>query len=306
MQTINFDRVSKKYGEKTVTDNLSFSVKEAEIFGLLGPNGAGKTTIIKQIIGLLVPDSGEIEVLGMSPKQEWQQIRSLVGLVPQETALYPELSARMNLEYQAALFLKSMKNAKHIIDEILNLVDLSARANDPVKEFSGGMKRRLAIGRALLHDPKVIILDEPTLGVDVQGTHKIWDYIKYLSSLNKTIILSTNVMNEAEYLCTDILIIDHGHKVVEGSPKELKEALGGQEICLEFENTPSDEELKKYLSGAYRLLDKQLRIKSTNGLEDLVQLSRALPESIRISSIELKKPNLDDVFLFYTGKSLRD
>ena len=305
METISFDKVSKKYGEKTVTDSLSFSVKKAEIFGILGPNGAGKTTIIKQIMGLLVPDQGNIEVEGLDPKKDWRQIRAQIGLVPQETALYPELSARLNLEYQAALFLKSMKNAKKRIEYILELVDLSARADDLVKEFSGGMKRRLAIGRALLHEPSIIILDEPTLGVDVQGSHKIWNYIKDLSQLGKTIVVTTNVMAEAEFLCTNTLIIDHGREIVVGSPKDLINSLGKQEIRIEFEDSLTDEQAKRYLSD-YRVINNKLIVKTDNGLKDLLLLSKGLPESIKIKTVELKKPNLDDVFLHYTGKSLRD
>ena len=305
METISFDKVSKKYGEKTVTDSLSFSVKKAEIFGILGPNGAGKTTIIKQIMGLLVPDQGNIEVEGVDPKKDWRQIRAQIGLVPQETALYPELSARLNLEYQAALFLKSMKNAKKRIEYILELVDLSARADDLVKEFSGGMKRRLAIGRALLHEPSIIILDEPTLGVDVQGSHKIWNYIKDLSQLGKTIVVTTNVMAEAEFLCTNTLIIDNGREIVVGSPKDLVNSLGKQEIRIEFEDSLTDEQAKRYLSD-YRVINNKLIVKTDNGLKDLLLLSKGLPESIKIKTVELKKPNLDDVFLHYTGKSLRD
>jgi len=305
VETISFDKVSKKYGEKTVTDSLSFSVKKAEIFGILGPNGAGKTTIIKQIMGLLVPDQGNIEVEGLDPKKDWRQIRAQIGLVPQETALYPELSARLNLEYQAALFLKSMKNAKKRIEYILELVDLSARADDLVKEFSGGMKRRLAIGRALLHEPSIIILDEPTLGVDVQGSHKIWNYIKDLSQLGKTIVVTTNVMAEAEFLCTNTLIIDNGREIVVGSPKDLVNSLGKQEIRIEFEDSLTDEQAKRYLSD-YRVINNKLIVKTDNGLKDLLLLSKGLPESIKIKTVELKKPNLDDVFLHYTGKSLRD
>ena len=305
METISFDKVSKKYGEKTVTDSLSFSVKKAEIFGILGPNGAGKTTIINQILGLLAPDEGNIEVEGLNPKKDWRQIRAQIGLVPQETALYPELSARLNLEYQAALFLKSMKNAKKRIEYILELVDLSARADELVKEFSGGMKRRLAIGRALLHEPSILILDEPTLGVDVQGSHKIWNYIKDLSQLGKTIVVTTNVMAEAEFLCTNTLIIDHGREVVVGSPKDLVNSLGKQEIRIEFEDSLTDEQAKRYLSD-YRVINNKLIVKTDNGLKDLLLLSKGLPESIKIKTVELKKPNLDDVFLHYTGKSLRD
>ncbi|HHO55164.1 MAG TPA: ABC transporter ATP-binding protein, partial [Trueperaceae bacterium] len=179
------------------------------------------------------------------------------------------------------------------------------RADDLVKEFSGGMKRRLAIGRALLHEPSILILDEPTLGVDVQGSHKIWNYIKDLSQLGKTIVVTTNVMAEAEFLCTNTLIIDNGREIVVGSPKDLVNSLGKQEIRIEFEDSLTDEQAKRYLSD-YRVINNKLIVKTDNGLKDLLLLSKGLPESIKIKTVELKKPNLDDVFLHYTGKSLRD
>lgn len=233
-------------------------------------------------------------------------MRRLVGLVPQETALYPELSARMNLEFQAALYLDAMKGVDKRIQEMLELVDLSARADEPVKRYSGGMKRRLAVGRALLHDPEVLVLDEPTLGVDVQGTHKIWDYIKGLADTGKTILLATNDMSEADQLCDRVLIIDYGKPIALGSPEELKRTLGQREIVISLEKEPERTVLESLIPGEFELRGATVTIKALHGEEDLITIIRNLPDSIPMAGIEMKKPRLDDVFLYYTGRSLRD
>ncbi|MBN1696768.1 MAG: ABC transporter ATP-binding protein [Spirochaetales bacterium] len=306
MKSIRFHDVTKCFGDKRATDALSFSVEKGEIFGILGPNGAGKTTIIRQIMGLLAPDRGEIRVLGLDPQKEWKAMRRNVGLVPQESPHYPELSARCNLEFQASLYLPSLKGARARIQEILELVDLKARANDPVKTYSGGMKRRLAIGRALIHDPEIIFMDEPTLGVDVQGTHKIWDYIRMLAGTGKTILLATNVMSEADYLCGRVLIIDCGKKIASGSPEALKKTLGENEIIIGLEHETEETVIKQAVPVPFMKRGLTLTVRAAKGTEDLIGIIRRLPETLPVKSIELKKPSLDDVFLHYTGRSLRD
>jgi len=252
METILFKNVIKKYKSIIANNNLSFSVNKGEIFGLLGPNGSGKTTAIKLLTGLLYPDSGEIKILGKFPMKDWKALRYSFGLVPQETSLYPDLNAIQNLQFAASLYMDDLKKIEETIYHILDLVELQNRAKDKVETYSGGMKRRLSIGRALLHDPEIILLDEPTLGVDVQGSHRIWEYIKTLAKSGKTIFVTTNVMSEADYLCSKLLIIDYGKNIALGTPDELKESLGVKEITIK------------------------------------------------------KKPSLDDVFLHYTGRSLRD
>jgi ABC-2 type transport system ATP-binding protein len=306
MDCIHFTNVTKRFGDTVATDNLSFSVRTGEIYGILGPNGAGKTTVIRQIMGLTAPDAGSIDVLGLEPQKQWKQMRSLVGLVPQETGVYPELSARVNLQFHASLYLPSMRNVRRRIDEVLELVDLAGRANEPVRTYSGGMKRRLAIGRSLLHEPQILILDEPTLGVDVQGTHTIWDYIRDLARAGTTILLTTNVMSEADYLCDRLLIIDLGRRVVAGTPDELKTALGEREIVIELEEMLKDEELKRFLPRGFTRRGSTVTVTAARGRGDLVALMEQLPESLPISSIEMKKPKLDDVFLHHTGRSLRE
>ena len=252
MSSIIFDNVTKSYSENTAVDQLSFSVEKGKIFGLLGPNGSGKTTTVNLVTALLIPDKGRISVLDKDPRIHWKEIRQGIGLVPQETTLYPDLNAVQNLKFFAALYMEKIKNVKNRIDEILELVELKPRSRDKIKTYSGGMKRRLAIGRALLHNPDILLMDEPTLGVDVQGSHRIWDYIRKLSKSGKTILVTTNVMSEADYLCDSLLIIDHGKKIAAGTVNELK-------ATVKVEKKPV-----------------------------------------------VHQATLDDVFLHYTGRSLRD
>lgn len=287
-------------------DHTSFSVREGEIFGLLGPNGAGKTTAINIIIGLLAGDHGTIRVQGYDPVTEWKAVRQLVGVVPQETALYPELSAVQNLEFHAALYVKDLRNIAVNIREILRLVELEERRNDPVGTYSGGMKRRLAIGKALLHDPRILLLDEPTLGVDVQGTHRIWDYIKRLASSGKTILVTTNVMSEADYLCDRILILDRGKNIALGSPRELKNTLGDTEIIIATAEKYEKDQLSGLIQFPFEIKDHKIIVAAQKGEEALVRIIQRLSKQIAITGVEMKTPTLDDVFLYYTGRSLRD
>lgn len=188
--TICLKDVDKTLGKVKRIDCINMETEPGKIYGLIGPNGAGKTTLFNLITGLYKPDNGTIRVVGLDPVRDYKETRRQIGLLPQSTALYPELSARENLRFHAALYLPKMqKNIEKRIDEILALVDLSERADEPVKNYSGGMSRRLGIGRALLNDPQILLLDEPTLGVDVQSTHRIYEYIRNLKDNNKTIIV---------------------------------------------------------------------------------------------------------------------
>ena len=231
--TICLKDVDKTLGKVKRIDCINMETEPGKIYGLIGPNGAGKTTLFNLITGLYKPDNGTIRVVGLDPVRDYKETRRQIGLLPQSTALYPELSARENLRFHAALYLPKMqKNIEKRIDEILALVDLSERADEPVKNYSGGMSRRLGIGRALLNDPQILLLDEPTLGVDVQSTHRIYEYIRNLKDNNKTIIVATNIMAEADALCDEVIIIDRGKKICEGAPAKLKSELGTGTIHL--------------------------------------------------------------------------
>lgn len=307
MDTIVFGNVTKTLGSTKRIDDFSFSVKSGEIFALLGPNGAGKTTTIKLITGMLKPDVGQVEVLGLDPIKDKKIVRTKIGLVPQETALYPELSAYDNLEFHAALYMPELKNTKERIFEILELVNLTDRYKDSVVTYSGGMKRRLAIGRALLPDPDILLLDEPTLGVDVQGAHKIWEYIKQFSALGKTIFVTTNIMQEADLYCDKILIMDKGKKITQGSPLELKNQLGDDKIVISIKdrNNIPIKQIKE-MGVDFRVEKNELIISGNCDGQQLTNLLSNISEMAEIQGVEMKKPSIDDVFLFHTGHSLRD
>src|SRR5947209_14526618 len=223
----------KNFGSFRAVDHLSLTVQQGEIFGLLGPNGSGKTTTINMISGLSVPTSGEVRVLGLDVRRQARQVRQILGSVPQETALYEELSAWTNMDFHADLFGIPRKEKKERIIKMLELIQLLDRKDSRVSTFSGGMKRRLALARALLHDPQLIYLDEPTLGVDVQARRAIWDYILALRDQGKTVLITTNYLEEAQALCERIAIIDHGKLVAVDTPEHLKQIYGGSVIELE-------------------------------------------------------------------------
>ena len=195
---IEIHDLSKTFGTFHAVDHLTLTVQQGEVFGLLGPNGSGKTTTINMISGLTVPTSGEVKVLGYDVRNNAREVRQILGAVPQETALYEELSAWTNMDFHADLFGIPAREKKQRINNMLELVQLADRKKSRVSTFSGGMKRRLALGRALLHDPKLIYLDEPTLGVDVQARRAIWDYILLLRSQGKTVLITTNYLEEAQ------------------------------------------------------------------------------------------------------------
>jgi ABC-2 type transport system ATP-binding protein len=224
---IEMKELCKTFGKFQAIDHLSLTVNQGEIFGLLGPNGSGKTTTINMMSGLSVPTSGQVKVMGHDVHHAARQVRQILGSVPQETALYEELTAWVNMDFHADLFGIPRKEKKERITKLLELVQLLDRKHSRVNTFSGGMKRRLALGRALLHDPQLIYLDEPTLGVDVQARRAIWDYILSLRDQGKTILITTNYLEEAQALCGRLAIIDHGKLIVVDTPSHLKQIYGG-------------------------------------------------------------------------------
>lgn len=306
--TIVLKNVDKTLGKVKRIDHINIKTEQGKIYGLIGPNGSGKTTLFNLITGLYKPDNGTIRVAGLDPVKDYKKTRRQIGLLPQTTALYPELSARENLRFHAALYLpKKQKEIKKRIDEILALVDLAERADEPVKNYSGGMQRRLGIGRALLNDPQILLLDEPTLGVDVQSTHRIYEYIRNIKDGNKTIIIATNVMAEVDALCDEVIIIDRGKKICEGSPAELKTKLGTGTIHLcPKSGSHFSEDLVREKIGDFTYYNGEIVIDAPRGERDLAAVLGVLKDFIDFESISLLKPSLDDVFLHYTGKTLRD
>ncbi len=314
LYTIETRSLSKIYGrELKAVDEISIKVEDREIFGFLGPNGAGKSTTIMILTTLLKPTSGKAYVAGFDVVAQAKKVRQNIGYVQQETTVDEYLTGRENLELQARLNHIPKDLMKNRIDEILNIVELSDRQRDTVATYSGGMRKRLDIAGGLLHRPKVLFLDEPTLGLDIQTRYKIWEYIKKIHTEHGiTIFLTTHYMEEADRLCDNISIIDYGKIKVTGSPKSLKNALGNEVVVFSVDSTLKLEslifELKK---------NPLVQSITTNGDEVTVfssSIDQMMPKvfeassslGIKIDSMSLTRPTLDDVFLSHTGRELRD
>jgi daunorubicin resistance ABC transporter ATP-binding subunit len=308
---IEIQRLTKRFQKFTAVDNLTLSVKYGEIFGLLGPNGSGKTTTINIVSGLSKPTSGQVKVLGHDVMKDTRAVYAALGVVPQETALYEELSAWTNMSLHADLYSVRGPNRDSRITEMLNLVQLYDRRLSRVSTFSGGMKRRLALARALLHDPRLLYLDEPTLGVDVQSRRAIWDYILDLKKKGKTILLTTNYLEEANTLCDRIAIIDHGKLVVLDTPPELKRRYGDTVMEIETESIVSSQVIEQLhnitgISGVVQT-DKIVKIAmSGNEPSTTGKLITHLTLASNIRRIAQREPNLEEIFLSLTGSGLRD
>jgi ABC-type multidrug transport system ATPase subunit len=300
---------TRHFGQLVAVDQLSFEVQAGEVFGLLGPNGAGKTTTINLITGLLRRDGGDVRVLGWDPQADPKQVRRRIGYVPQETNVYLDLSAQDNLWHHAALYCQDLAAARGRMEDLLRLMDLWERRADAVRTYSGGMKRRLALARALLHDPELILFDEPTLGVDVQARHVLWDHVKALQAKGKTFIVSTNYMTEAEALCDRLVIIDHGRAIALDTPEQLKADLGRDIVTLR--TTPAIENPEELFSnlGVQAISQPQpgqLRLEVRDAESILGTVVGRISADHRLESLRIARPTLDDVFLHHTGRELRE
>ena len=305
---IEIRNLSKTFGDFRAVDSLSLTVNQGEVFGLLGPNGSGKTTTINMISALSVPTSGEIRVLGYDVRHNARAVRQILGAVPQETALYDELSAWANMDFHADLFGIPAREKKQRIDEMFELVQLADRKKSRVGTFSGGMKRRLALGRALLHNPKLIYLDEPTLGVDVQARRAIWDYILALRNEGKTVLITTNYLEEAQALCDRLAIIDHGKLIAVDTPEHLKQTYGGSVIELETAKVIKAIDKIRALDGIKEARQEKTHLTiTTQGIGNVVpQIINIVSPESEIRDIVIREPNLDEIFLQLTGSELRD
>ena len=307
---LQIDHLAKAYGPVRAVQDISFSVRPGEIYGLLGPNGAGKTTTISMISGLLVPDGGSISIAGRPLAADPQAAKRLMGVVPQELALYEELSAAENLEFWGRLAGLDTKTARVRTAEILAALTLSDRARDPVKTFSGGMKRRVNLGCALLHRPKLILLDEPTVGIDPQARLNILEFVRSLRADGVGVLYTTHYLEEAESLCDRIGIVDHGRMHAEGTLRELQERLGGQRLfVLEGQWTGAEPDTWPGLRQHYRVLqhtDRQLVVAALEERDPADCLRELLALPVRAENVTLKRPSLNDVFLHLTGRDLRE
>jgi ABC-2 type transport system ATP-binding protein len=302
--------VTKRFGAFTAVDSLSLRVEPGEIFGLLGPNGSGKTTTVNMLSGLSRPSSGRVRVLGYDITQQTRAVRAVLGAVPQETALYEELTAQANMVFHAELYGVPRQERDQRILALLTLVQLADRRSSRVGTFSGGMKRRLALARALLHDPQLVYLDEPTLGVDVQSRRALWDYILALKGQGKTVLITTNYLEEANALCDRLAIIDHGKLIALDTPANLKRTFGDTVIVMETASpvSPALLEQLRALPGVREATqqDGVLRVTMSGEQQVTGRVVTLVTQETALRTITQREPDLNEVFLSLTGSALRD
>lgn len=305
MQIIQVNNLSRRFGSIVAVDNVSFEVEEGTIFGFLGPNGAGKTTTINILCTLLSPTSGSASINGHDCSRESSEVRKSIGIVFQDSSLDKDLTARENLIFHAYLYNVDKAERKKRVEDALQFVDLRDRGDDLVKKFSGGMKRRLEVARGLIHRPKVLFLDEPTLGLDPQSRSNLWEFITELPKKhNVTIFMTTHYMEEAE-VCDKIAIIDRGKIITSGTPAELKKVIGGDVIYLKTDdNKKAMEDIKNLFNVEVSEMDGEIFISSLRGDVCIPKIIREIGESVL--SVRMQRPTLNDVFLKLTGKEIRE
>ncbi len=308
---IQVRNLSKRYGDVRAVDGVSFEVREGEIYGLLGPNGAGKTTTLSILAGLLEPDDGQVLFDGVDIARDPVAVKRELGVVPQEVALYEDLTAVENLRFWGGLYGLAGDELKQAIDAILDKVGLTARAGTRVKTYSGGMKRRLNLALGLVHGPRVVLMDEPTVGIDVQARVNILDVVRTVAASGTTVLYTTHYLEEAESLCSRIGIMDHGKVLVEGTLDELKQLLGEGEVVTVTGSFVADE-ARKSMEGfeAARILsadDGRLVLTAKgNGNGAVSLLSHVLHGKLSVDGVSIQPPSLSGLFLKLTGKELRD
>ena len=308
---LSVDGLIRRFGDLVAVDDVSFRIEEGETYGLLGPNGAGKTTAISVVAGLLSCDGGEIRLVGQRVGPKQVAVKALTGLVPQELAIYPDLTGRENLSFFGRLEKLRGAELKRRTDEVLEVIGLADRAGDLTKEYSGGMKRRLNIGIGLLHQPKLLILDEPTVGVDPQSRNSILEAVEALAGEGMSVLYTTHYMEEAERLCDRIGILDHGAMMAEGTRDELL-ALTGETDRVHLEGTGDLDGVTNALAS----LDPVRSVANDRRSIDLIVVDApaALAEIVGIASasgmsitdVEVARPDLESVFLNLTGRALRN
>lgn len=308
---VTVSNLKKSYQSKKAVDKISFTVNKGEILGFLGPNGAGKSTTINILSTILKPDSGEIEIFGHDLRKDGKAIKKMIGVVPQDLAIYEEISAEENVRFFTGLYGFSGEKLEKCVKEALELVGLYDRKGDKPKTFSGGMKRRLNIACAIAHQPKLIIMDEPTVGIDPQSRNHILESIKKLQKRGATLIYSTHYMEEVEAICDQIIIMDEGKIIAEGTKEELNQKVDDQiTYTLYADNLKNcKEEFFKEIDGVtkVKISEKMIEIKSHNGKNNLSEIIAVLIDNgCKIDSMSTKESSLESVFLELTGKKLRD
>ncbi|WP_318509605.1 ABC transporter ATP-binding protein [Bacillus sp. T3] len=306
--------LKKSFGAFDAVKGVSFSVEKGEAFGLLGPNGAGKSTIINMVTGLYPPTSGKIQLKDINVLKNTKQAQAAIGVVPQEIALYQEMSAKENLNFWGRMYGLSGKALEQKVDEVLDIIGLADRAKGKVNTFSGGMKRRVNIGAAILHNPELLIMDEPTVGIDPQSRNHILETIRKLNEQGMTVIYTSHYMEEVEYLCERIGIIDHGELIACGTMPELRETIGDRSriiITVDQQGTNSTDiqsSLSKLFSEKdFSIQNNQLMVFHKEPQHILTNFIQSVTNAgVKITSVDIVEPNLESVFLHLTGRSLRD
>ncbi|MEZ0346372.1 MAG: ATP-binding cassette domain-containing protein [Infirmifilum sp.] len=309
-EAIVVEDLVKKFKDVTAVDHISFKVRSGEIYGLLGPNGAGKTTTIHIITTLLKPTSGRVTVAGFDVVKQPGLVRKRIGIVFQDPSLDNQLTAYDNMYIHGKLYGLSGEELKRRINELLDFVELKPYANKLVRYFSGGMRRRLEIARSLLHEPEILFLDEPTIGLDPQTRVKIWDYITAIKKEHgMTILLTTHYMDEADQLCERIAIMDHGKIKAEGTPEQLKSMLGSEIVYLRldggFEATPCIE--ADFIDNCTPVSRDTVQLVVKNASTAMPRIFElASSRGLKIVEVTYKRPTLNEVFIYLTGRELRD
>lgn len=308
---IHVQNLTKKYGDKTVVDHLSFDIAEGELFGFLGPNGAGKTTTIRMLTTITSVTEGSATVAGYNVAIDPGAVRVSIGVVPQQLIADDELSGIENVLLFAKLHHVPSEKARRRTSELLKLVDLEASAGRKAKTYSGGMKRRLQLAMGLVHDPRLLFLDEPSLGLDIQTRSKMWDYVRKLNEEKGiTVFMTTHYLEEADVLCDRVAIVDGGVIKVSGSPAELKMRLGGDLLSIQVTDGP---DLSRFFEGLEDVREVK-RLDSSTYRIKVPRFEKALPEivdgvvqrGLKISDLSFTRPTLDQVFLQVTGRQIRD
>lgn len=300
---VKAQKLTKKFKNLTAVDGIDFEIRQGECFGFLGPNGAGKTTTVRMIYCFTPLTSGTLTVLGLSTVENERTIKSRIGVCPQEANLDPDFSVEKNLQVYARYFGLKSAAVQQRIEELLVFAELTHRRKEKVDYLSGGMKRRLLLARALLNKPQLLILDEPTTGLDPQARHMIWDRIRSLKQEGVTIILTTHYMDEAEYLCDRLLFIDHGKIIETGVPSDLIDHHVGKEVLEIWEMTPAQRVYLEQLTLGFDYHESRALLYSSHVKTVLDQLQRG---DVKLSKIVIRPTNLEDVFLRLTGRELRE
>lgn len=314
MNMLTVQNLRKSFGKFEAVKGVSFEVEKGESYGLLGPNGAGKSTTINMITGLFPPTSGDIHIKEIDVSKQQKEAQKWIGVVPQEIALYQSMSARENLKFWGRMYDLHGSTLEKNVDEVLEIIGLTDRAKDKVETFSGGMKRRVNIGAAILHKPELLIMDEPTVGIDPQSRNHILETVKQLNTEGMTIIYTSHYMEEVEYLCERIGIVDHGQLIASGTLSELRETIGDHsKIILTIEKESANrEKIRQELTNL--VPEKDIQVENSQVLvfhkepqiilSDFIQL--VTKTGTKITSVDIVEPNLESVFLHLTGRNLRD